>query len=78
MTDYDYNYMLQHFKYGTKIVQTTKTYNEEVRFGWRSKIEYMQLRLLCNYEFACIKAGVVGKISYVNDLSMSLNCLLNP
>ena len=25
LTDYDYNYMLQHFKYGKEIVQTTKT-----------------------------------------------------
>ena len=25
LTDYDYNYMLQHFKYGKEIVQTTTT-----------------------------------------------------
>ena len=49
--------MLQHFKYGKEIVQTTTTYIG--LYGLPSCN-----RLMRYYELACIKASVAGKISW--------------
>ena len=47
--------MLQHFKYGTEIVQTTTTYIG--LYGLPSCN-----RLMRYYKLACVKASVAGKI----------------